>query len=89
MKIENLTEANVNDLSDFLVEMQKVNPSVSWGTFLMSEETTVEVDPSPDAEISALRGEVALLRQKIELIFGNHILMDGIFQDLKLIPPKE
>lgn len=33
--------------------------------------------PSPDPEISQLREELMMLRQKIELIFGGHVLLNG------------
>ena len=91
MEIRNLTPKNTEEVEGFLEELSKKNAGLEWETFPMRSDTTfvpqpllpvpempVMVPPAlPDPTINVLREEIAMLRQKIELIFGGHVLLNG------------
>jgi hypothetical protein len=91
MIIENLNPQDTKDLNEFLTDMQRANPQLKWDIFPMGEKTHHVVHPeiSQDMKDALLKiqGEIALLHNKIELIFGGHVLMHGRF--VKFDPEKQ
>ena len=83
----NLTEENVNLLGERLEDMQKENPDLEFDFFQQRKKETLE-DPKPewkscDTElIEKLLGKVEALERRFDIIFGNHVLVKGQFQDI-------
>lgn len=91
MKIENMNPKNLKDLNEFLLDMEKTNPLLTWETFSQGEVKPhpihhvvhPEISQSIEDRLLKIQGEIALLHNKIELIFGGHVMMHGRFVKLK------
>jgi len=76
----NLTEENVEALTEQLERMQKTNPDLEYRFFPQTEE----VDPCEEkSTITVVLEKLEALERKIDLIFDGHVLMDGQFKRLK------
>ena len=86
----NLTAENVEELAEKLKEMQKTNPALRYRFFEYSEkdrpdisEDIVEWQSTMESVlIEKLFKKVEALERKIALIFGDHVLINGQFQDI-------
>lgn len=87
MEINNLTEPNVKELESKLSELMKVNPEISYTVFTDMKgvtQTKTDLEFDRDLILNKILQEVSEIKIAIKNIFGNHILMDGQFKNLKL-----
>ena len=75
----NLTEDNVEELREKLMEMQKENPELEYRFF----EQTEESEPQDEQlTIKTLFGKLVEIEQKINHIFDGHVLINGEFKKI-------
>ena len=79
---KNLTEDNVSELRERLEKMKEENPDLEYRFFRQDQEQPDSVDTI--TLVKELTTKVDNLNTKIDRIFGNHILMDGLFTDIKI-----
>lgn len=78
MEIRNLREIESEILQNVVQKMQEVSPEISYRTFKQGEEPKVN-----DTErLDALEQKIDKLISKIELIFGDSVLIDGRFRKI-------
>jgi len=69
---ENLTEENVEELEEKLREMQEKNSDLNFGFF----EQKGKIESPSNREVIE---RIDKLERKIDLIFGNYVLIEGKF----------
>ena len=74
----NLTEENVDELKEHLERMQETNPELEYRFFIQEEEPKKE-PPDVRTSLDEIRDDVDALYRKIDLIFGDHVLIQGRF----------
>lgn len=79
MKAINLTDENVNDLQEQMEEMQKLNPGLQWEFFNQSTKEPTEIE----IQLAKIQTDLLELKMKIDLIFGDAVLMNGQFRNFK------
>lgn len=75
--IENLTEEDQALLQTVLENMQKANPQLAW------EINPMESDSDISSRLLLLEQKIDKLINKLELIFGDQILHNGKFINIK------
>lgn len=89
-QINNLTEDNVKNLDNFLKKLQEENNELNWSYFNMTQkvyDNTIKIKDVEDdliKYIKQLHEKIDRMNEKINHIFGNHALINGIFKDLKM-----
>ena len=79
MKAINLTDENVNDLQKQMEEMQKLNPGLQWEFFNQSVREPTEIE----MQLAKIQTDLNELKVKIDLIFGDSVLINGQFRSIK------
>lgn len=79
MEIKNLDKPSAEFLNFIVKSMQEVNPVIK---FRISPEGE-ELKASDSERLDILEQKLDRLINKIDLIFGNTILIDGRFENLK------
>ena len=79
MKAENLTPKNVTDLQEVMKEISKTNPELKYQFYDMNEEIDyTETEITLGSVLTAINE----LKAKIDLIFGDAVLIDGKFKHI-------
>lgn len=73
-QINNLNPENLDGLKGFVKNMQQNSPEVTIKTYPMDQ------GPISNEELAE---KVDKLSAKIDLIFGNSVLINGVFQEIK------
>ena len=90
MIIQNLTPQQAGTVDNFLKELEKSNPGLSWTTFPMGAQPhpihhVVHPEVTQDTTERLIRIEEKLdtMLTRLDLIFGDHALVDGRFVQIK------
>lgn len=83
MEINNLDQKEVDILESIISQMQKVNPMITCKTFIQVDGETGVEKVSTEGLLIELINKIDELTRKIDLIFGNHIFLNGQFKYLK------
>ena len=75
----NLTEENVEELKEKLNKMKETNPDLKYRFFPQTEETAPYEEK---ATITVVLEKLETLDRKIDLIFGDHVLVRGRFTNI-------
>ena len=78
--VENLTERDVTNLDLHLKEAQKHNPDLKWNFYEQGRAEQQPKDEQPSNK--AIFEKLEALERKLNLIFGNAVLMHGKFVDV-------
>ena len=79
MEARNLTQENVNRLESQLKEMRQTNPDLIYRFFNQDEE------PSPiEIQLAQIQSDLIDLKMKINMIFGDAVLINGRWNHLTL-----
>lgn len=84
MNAENLTQENMEEAKVMFDEMIKSNSELTYEFFQQNKGIDPNRADRIEESIENLANEVDSLKQLLKHIFGNHILMDGKFQDFKI-----
>ena len=84
MKVENLTEANVDELKEKLEEMKTENPDIDYKTYIMEK---LDKGKNENEGIAMILDKLEMLERKINMIFGDHVLINGDFRDIRTKNP--
>ncbi len=76
MEIRNMTEQEASILQNVVQKMQEVSPRIACRTFNQDEEHKI----SDKERLEALEQKVDKILSKLDLIFGNAVLVDGRFK---------
>jgi hypothetical protein len=75
MLIENLRPEDVKEVTDKVNEIALSNPFIRHKTFDMEAKETV----SSAEQLIQIHEKIASLERKLDLIFGGHVLINGVF----------
>ena len=81
MEARNLTQENVKDLDAVMKDLQEDNPDLSYKFFNQNDGLVVEQNIQIDIE--RLEKKIDILQSKINLIFGDQVLMNGYWKTIK------
>lgn len=84
MNAENLTQENVEEAKIMFDKMIESNSELTYEFFQQNKGISPDRVDLIEESIENLVNEISSLKQLLEHIFGNHILMDGKFQDFKI-----
>lgn len=79
--IENLTEQNVDELQKVFENMKQGNPDLKY-RFYDQEKKQLDISDIQN-RISVLEEKIDTLTRKIDLIFGEAVLINGRFVDVR------
>ena len=79
MEAHNLTQQNANDLEKQLKDMMQENPDLHYRFFEQEGKEPTETEKT----LAKIQSDLTELKIKIDLIFGNAVLINGRFQELK------
>ena len=74
----NLTEENVEELTENLNKMKETNPDLEFRFFPQHNEEPLEQEDQPSNK--KIFEKLEALERKIDHIFDGHVLMDGRFK---------
>jgi hypothetical protein len=78
MIIENLRPEDVKELTDKISEIALSNPFIRHKTFDMEAKETA----SSAEQLIQIHEKIASLERKLDLIFGGHVLINGVFKKI-------
>lgn len=82
MLIEGLNKQNLEHMKDQLKFMQEMNPDIKYQIL---DQSTVNTLKDAVKVIKDFRSDIEAIRTKIDLIFGNYVLIGGRFTELEKI----
>jgi hypothetical protein len=80
--IENLNQENQEELSKLLSKMHENNPKLTWHFHPMNEPATLKAEEA-NIDLEIIEKKIDALERKLDLIFGNHVLVKGSFMQIK------
>ena len=75
----NLTEENVDELREHLERMQKDNQDLEYTFFKQNEGSNSDAEDIITI-VEEIRENVNAIKRKLDLVFDDYILIDGIFR---------
>ena len=81
MEANNLTPQNAEELKKTLEEQLKDNPDIEY-KFYEQDGMQKQIPESIEQQLSSIKKSIDELRTKIDLIFGNSVLIDNKFIDV-------
>ena len=85
-QINNMTSENLQELESALNDMKKLNPDLIWNTYQQREKilgSTYSVNDQILSKLNNIEEELTAIHNKIDLIFGGNVLINGKFQVIK------
>lgn len=80
MIIENIDQEKIKNLVDLVKKMKNENPEIEYKIFDKECEDRININ----IKLNQLQEKIDKLERTINKIFGNHILINGKFQNLDL-----
>ena len=80
-EIHGMNQKNVENLQTLLEDEKKLNPALNWNIFNERDEPIL-TSPEKQAisiQVKALEDKIDKVQNKIDLIFDDHILINGRF----------
>jgi flagellar biosynthesis chaperone FliJ len=84
MHVQNLWDSDVKALESKIAELKQENPDISYQIFQMQKGIEKEEIKPVQQQVDELAEMVIEIQRTIKHIFGNHVLINGQFQDLKI-----
>ena len=81
MEANNLTPQNAEELKGLLEKQLKGNPSIEY-RFYEQDGLQKQIPESIEQQLLNMQKSIDELRSKIDLIFGNSVLIDNKFIDI-------
>lgn len=83
MQINNLTEGNVSEFSKLADSLKETNPELEYRIFNQDSVVNAQEYKSLRKQVDELAEIIGSVELKLKHIFGNHILINGQFKDIK------
>ena len=85
MEIKNLFESDVSELEKKIDDLKKGNPSITHRVYKMQDTTDTTLSNLISDRVSELSEKVKAIQQTLDLIFADHVLIDGKWENTNKI----